>query len=58
MGQMEKEPVPIKLYQLAAECYRIAHACGCEYTGPEGAKVGKYNHIAKEIEAYVKRQRG
>ena len=58
MGRMEREPVDIKLYQAAAECYRIAHACGCEYTGPEGAKVGKYNHIAEVIKKYVSERQG
>lgn len=52
-----KQPIDIKLVQLAAEVYRIAHACGCEYTGPAGAKQGKYNHIAEEIEKYVRERR-
>ena len=56
MGRIDREPVDIKLFQLAAECYRIAHACGCEYTGPAGAKQGKYEHIAKTIAKYVKEQ--
>jgi hypothetical protein len=51
-----KQPIDIKLLQCAAECYRIAHACGCEYTGPAGAKQGKYEHIAQTIKQYVKEQ--
>ena len=56
MGRMEKAPIGIKLLQVSAECYRIAHACGCEYTGPAGAKQGKYEHIADTIAKYMKEQ--